>query len=495
MCVEGARAVTRVLERMTRAALWSALALAAAGAAAFVARSIGSLGYRYPFEYGETMMVLPLLRMNEVPWIYGDIMQMPHHLMPYHPLYIYLTYLVSQVTDPLFGSVYTAGRTVTILASFVCAGWIYMICRRRAGAGVLPSAVAGLLFVASPFLAGEAIHVKPDITALALALGGFYFGTSASPRARTWSAAGLLFALAFLTKQNYLCAPAAVFVWRLIRGEWKQAVTLACISSVIALCGVGILIWGSGGNYQDHAFMVANPFYSWKIFSLNWDKVGPHIGALLACGLLSAAALAIRVRRASGAAAVYFFISALNLMMLGKSGAGENHAIEPLAAACMAVGALFGAVPGPAWAAAAGRLPIICVTAAQLAAYLPAHTWDPSKVRANLAVTESQMDEFIPMLKSVRGPILAENAGILLAAGLPVWYQPYEFAQVSYSGQFDQGIILNELRDKKYALIVVQTNFFKVKGTGRFTPEFVRVLSENYRFAGMKLGQYFYVPA
>ncbi len=498
---------TVFIDRVSRALAAAAFALAAACAAAFFIGAAARLSFRYPFEYGETVMVLPFLRMSEVPWIYGDIAQMPHHLMPYHPFYIYLTHLVTPLWEGAAqGSVYTAGRAVTGIAAGVCAVWIFLFCRRRAGAGRTVSALAGLLFLSSPFMLGEATHVKPDLTALALALAGLYLGTADVPRRGALAGAAVCFALAFLTKQNYLFAPAAAALWRVSRGEWRTALALGGASAALALAGVGVIAWGSDGRYWDHAFLNVNAFYAWKIFWINWGKIGPQIGSVLALGAVSAVFLAARRRKtAAGAAGIYFFISASILLMLGKGGWGENHAMEPLAAACLALGSAFGTTSLTGMKPDEGRSPVISsgvfwkltasvIIIAQLVFYLPRHQWDPSETRASLAATERQMDELIPFLKSVKGPILAENAGILIAAGLPVWYQPYEFAQMSYSGQFDQTIILDELRQKRYALIVVQTNFFKVKGTGRFTPEFIRTLGEHYRFAGTKHGQFFYAP-
>jgi hypothetical protein len=474
-------------DRVSRALTAAALALASACAAAYFVGTAASLSFRYPLEYGETVMVLPLLRMSEVPWIYGDITKMPHHLMPYHPFYIYLTHLVTPLWEGVSqGSVYTAGRAVTGIAAAVCAVWICLFCRRRAGAGRAVSALAGLLFLSSPFLLGEATHVKPDLTALALALTGLYLGTADAARRGALAGAAVCFALAFLTKQNYLFAAAAAALWRVSRGEWRTALALGGGSAALALAGVGVIAWGSEGRYWEHAFLNVNAFYSWKIFWINWGKIGPQIGAVLALGAAAAVFLTARRRKtAAGAAGIYFFISASILLLLGKGGWGENHAMEPLAAACLALGSMT----VPAWRPAAAVIII-----AQLVFYLPRHHWDPAAVRAPLAETERRMDELIPLLKSVKGPILAENAGILIAAGLPVWYQVYEFAQMSYSGQFDQTVILDELRQKRYALIVVQTNFFQVKGTGRFTPEFIRTLGEHYRFAGAKHGQFFYAP-
>jgi len=478
------------IDRALKVSAGAALGLAAACAAAFFVGAAARLNFRYPFEYGETVMVLPLLRMGEVPWIYGDIARMPHHLMPYHPFYIYLTHLVTPLWEGIAqGSVYTSGRGVTGIAAGVCAVWIFLFCRRRAGAGRAVSALAGLLFLSSPFMLGEATHVKPDLTALALALAGLYLGTADASRRGAIAGAAVCFALAFLTKQNYLFAAAAAVLWRAARGEWRMALALGGGSAALALAGVGVIAWGSGGRYWSHAFLNVNAFYAWKIFWINWGKIGPQIGAVLALGAVSAVFLAVRKRTSpAGAAGIYFFISASILLMLGKGGWGENHAMEPLAAACLALGSAFGS------GASLWKLAAVVIVTAQLAAYVPFHQWDPAKTRASLAETERQMDELIPFLKSVKGPILAENTGILIAAGLPVWYQPYEFAQMSYSGQFDQTIILDELRQKRYALIVVQTNFFKVKGTGRFTPEFIRTLGEHYRFAGVKHGQFFYAP-
>ena len=297
---------TGFTDRAARLTLGTALALAAAGAWAFAAGILGSLSYRYPFEYGETIMLLPILNMRENPWIYGDILKMPHHLMPYHPLYLYLAYAVSLVTGPS----YICGRIVTGAAAVVAAGLIALICRRRAGAGWAGSMFAGFLFLASPFLLGEAIHVKPDVTALALALTGFYLGTG-DGRGRCVGSA-VFFALAFMTKQNYVLAAAAVLMGYLIRLKLREAWVFTATLAALSLAGVGILAWGSGGQYWSHAFLNVNVFYSVKIFWINLGKIGPTIGAVLACGAASSAVLiAWRKSAATATLSVYFCFTAL----------------------------------------------------------------------------------------------------------------------------------------------------------------------------------------
>jgi hypothetical protein len=488
-----------LFEFIERLPLLAALAGAAAGTWSFAVGILGSLSYRYPFEYGEPVVLLPVLRMKENPWIYGDIAAWPHLVMPYHPVYLYVSYAVSLITGPT----YACGRGVTAVSTLACAVLIALICRRRTGASVGAALLAGLLFLAAPFLLGEATHVKPDLMALAFALGGLFFALDRSPAQgkKTIIFAAVCFALAFLTKQNAVLAAVAAWIYLLSQRRFRAAAGLAGLSITLALAGVAVMAWGSRGHYWDHTLLNANAFYSVKILWINWQKIGPAIGALLACGAVGSVLRALTPERESGSKkngvrpeVIYFIVTAPVLLLLGKSGWGENHAIEPLAAACIVIGSIFGAREGIGRVRRVVMFVLAVVVAIQVAIFVPYQHWDVRKVRSILEANEQAMDLLLPTLKSVRGPILAENPGLLIAAGLPVNYLPYEIAQLSYAGKFDQEVILQELRERKYGMVVVQTNFFKVRRTGRFTPEFIQTLGAHYRFVGIKSGQFFYLP-
>ena len=104
------------------------------------------------------------------------------------------------------------------------------------------------------------------------------------------------------------------------------------------------------------------------------------------------------------------------------------------------------------------------------------------------------MDELAGLLKKLHGKVLSENLALLMAAGKPVLYEPYEFTQLSYVGAWDETKITGPIRRREFSAIILNTNIHIIGQSGRFTHNFILSMRHNYRLLGAKYGHIFYVP-
>ncbi len=108
--------------------------------------------------------------------------------------------------------------------------------------------------------------------------------------------------------------------------------------------------------------------------------------------------------------------------------------------------------------------------------------------------TIPEYDRLVESIKKIQGPVLSENMGILIAAGKPVIYEPYGFAQLAYAGLWDESKILNRLDRGEFPLIILESNLWHITQSSRFTPAFVQHLRQNYRPMGSAAGLILCVP-
>jgi hypothetical protein len=189
----------------------------------------------------------------------------------------------------------------------------------------------------------------------------------------------------------------------------------------------------------------------------------------------------------------YFVLAGLTTVTLGKIGSDMNYFIEFLAAAAILAGLFcqeaLNRLKAPLirWTALAMLLAAICQWTVMPGTF--------NRFQTVARGTEPHpFDPLTEMIRKIEGPILAENMGILIAAGKPVLFEPYGFAQLAYNGLWDEKKILDRLDRKEFPLILLETNLWRFRQTSRFTPGFVAHLRANYRPVKIIAGQILCLP-
>lgn len=320
-----------------------------------------------------------------------------------------------------------------------------------------------------------------------------------------WLGALLLVASIF-TRQTYaLAAPFAAFFWLIFgaRGRWKQRILQALLLAVV-VAGLTLLLFllltlaTAGGFYLNVIVANVNAFYwnnVWHYANEIKDRLWPllFLGAafLLAEGLTALIrwiSRLVRSRRArtqpvpAGTLAAqplsahtqflgastqplsvwalllpYLLAAAAGSITIGKDGSNVNYLLEFSAAVSLASGAaLAWAWRWPRWYV---RLPIQLLVIGLLAYQCNVLTdWNRRDYVTYMQYAEatiSQVAQTEEIIRSTPGYVLADEfMGLIPLARKQLYFQPFEFKQMSDAKIWDQTPFLEDIAAHKFSLIV-----------------------------------------
>ena len=243
------------------AAVVAAVSLAYAAMVAWV--WIGRAAYPYELEWLEGIALehvqrlrdgLPLYTAPSLAWV----------PLNYTPLYFWL----SAASASLFGETFLAMRLVSMLATAAAAAAMWKLVRFETGRAA-PAWLAVGLFAATYRLGGGWFDVaRADSLHLALLLGGALVARTDPSRWRMPLVAGVLFALAFMTKQTAIVAAGPLVAWLAITDRWRGLV-LGAVFVMLSAAGLVALDAASGGWFRYYAYVV--PSFHPRSMALLWN--------------------------------------------------------------------------------------------------------------------------------------------------------------------------------------------------------------------------------
>lgn len=447
----------------------------------------------FPFQKSATESVIAwaVRHLPEYPLLYRPLTD-PPMVFPYSPLYAYLAYGASS----LIGGVFAGGRLVSLALYIVTAGLLFKIWRLEA----VPRPYAGLftllLFTVS-LLNGHALYMQIDIPSMAFNFAGIYFALRWQKRAfrPAWDlvAAVLLLGAAVFTKQTVVFGAGAFVCYLLYGRNYKYALIFSLYLAGAILAAAAVWQGLTGGNFLRHIYLIHTAGYSMKVFWLSWYHY-PQPEALWLIYSLAAGLTVLGVcRKRLGYAEFYFLTALVSTLLVSKRGSNHNYFIELTFASLLLIGMRFPEYADfrkNAWLGALLWLFVVSRVTAydvdKLAHYAVRNAGYRHAIVTGLEVAER--------LGSIRGKVISEDFSFLLHNGMPVYYMPYEHAQMAYLGVWDQSNLIGSIRSQSFACIVTQTNFAKIKQNQRFTPEFVSAVRQAYKPYGVLHGNIFYVP-
>lgn len=389
-------------DRITAVMLASAVVV---GAIIFVWTAADLFSSPYDLDYSEGFVIEDTQRLLSGEQFYPDpSLSNGFESVKYPPVYYLVLAGVSRVT----GLSLPVGRTVNILATFLVVAMLVLIVHRRTGQKHL----IPLLFLAPFVTLFTGITIRVDMLALLLSLLGLYTFIGG----RRYAATGL-FLLAFFTKQSFVAGIVAAVVTLAWDVEWheiltgrKQAVDAArpfLSITVLYLAGLGAGILASQlllGAFVENVFLANASGVEVRWDLLNWV----HVSFLPLFGL---AAYYIYIHR-DVLVGTYFGVSlVMMLLQMLRGGAWVYAAIEPVAAAVLAVSLLHVRTP-PVRRYVAGILllqVVIFLWAPPVSGPLHAvHTMDD---------VNRETDQRLAALATEDPPVYIEHVGYQLGSG------------------------------------------------------------------------------
>jgi hypothetical protein len=419
--------------------------------------------------------------------VYKPLTEFPLGTCNYAPLPLVL----ARLTFPILGFGYAAGRIWVLLATLAIAvillAWVRQSTQippfrgsgpkrsgvgRRAGEQLVPALVASLVWLGAPYVYHWMPQFRVDLPGLAFSLAGVYVVWRSQSR-RAILGAALLFVLGLYCKQAFLAAPAAAFLYLLVRDR-RQALLLA--GAMLLLGGIPFLalsISTHGAFWNSLVSANVNPFKLDLLLSQVTGLVRTQLPLMLLTAAFLIPAAGRRAAAADGAAGcrtqantlivIYIGLALLTMGLAGKVGSWENYFLEPLAALCLGAGlgsahlmARTGPPAGPSLGPVPRRervrwlVPLLVLAQVIVMWHTPARA--AHIMRADAAANEA----LHPLVAAAPGLVLSEDMGLLVQAGKPVVYYDFQFSQLALAGRWDQSWEVDNLRLGIFSLVIFE---------------------------------------
>ena len=140
---------------------------------------------------------------------------------------------------------------------------------------------------------------------------------------------------------------------------------------------------------------------------------------------------------------------------------------------------------------------------AQLAVWMTPY-FPMDRLRSEFRERELFFDKISAMIRKTHGTILSEDMGLLIANGREIFYEPFPMGQMSYSGLWDENLIIRELDRQTFPLAILYCYAPALRRNRTFNEGFFEMFNRRYKFIGaMELPRpahqplqalYFYAP-
>lgn len=419
----------------------------------------------------------------------------PWAVMIYNPLFVCL----GAAAVNAFGAEFWVLRLITMASAAFCVAGLHIL-MRRSGAGILSALTGDVFFMGFLAVAYWSCLARVDFLGLALAVwaterfvAAWQRSAPDSAKVSDFSAAILLFLLAYFTKQQYFVFGMGWIVFLLWGKQTRLALRLfgVCLGLVAAAT---VLLQVTTGGYLQHLAFAGKLPWDWQTlhYHLNLMAKDPKtaVGLIVVlAGILYARKLPEIERMPVALMAVSF---PLVLYTMGLLGAYHNH--------------LLSTICGFTWwvAVSIQRLPPlagIAVVAAVLASVGQAEKPGFKIARISLAHAGSAF-WMARLCKEhiVARPVLMEDPSFaLLYGGRPVFIDVTTFMNVWKSDPDKLEPLIRDIERRKYPVIVINANDSRTTGGLIWPQPVVQAIRLNYRRAGRFHGngnsQVIYLPS
>ena len=438
----------------------------------FLIHALMGLFHRYPLDYGEAPLVDQAMRLAAGQNIYRpDLLSSPYTISNYPPLYP----LSMAPFVKLFGPSFWAGRVISLLSTLASAAFLALIVYAHSQ-DRLAAVIAGLLFLAIPYVVGWSPLARVDMLALALSTAGLYVVARWPTTWRGLIISALLLVAAIYTRQSYgLAAPLAAFVW-LLTQDWRQALKLAGLVGGIGLILFLVLNALTGGGFFYNIVTANVNEFDIETVERHWRDLREVAYILL---IIGGASLFLAPRRVKTWPLLipYLIGACLSAATIGKIGSNVNYLLELSAALTLAAGALLAWCRERPWL----RTLMLILLALQVGQLMRATLGGPVERMKWRVHPGKELEDLEWIVETAEDPVLADEfMGMLTLQNRSLYIQPFEVTQLANAGLWDQTDLLAGIRDQEFPIILVHHFMGYPVYKERWTPEMLSAITENY---------------
>lgn len=450
-----------------------------------------SITYPYEIEYGEGEMLNQVLLMTRGESIYRDITGYPYIIGNYPPIYPLICVPLAKLLGVSFG----VGRFVSVLSAVLLGLLVYRIVKEKTNRQI--ALISGLLFFASPFIYSWTRLFRVDTLGLLFSLTGIYLVIRYENTKGVYLST-IPFLLAIFTRQTYIAAPVSSFIYLYLKDK-GGGIKFIMLFGVLSIIPFLMFNHMTEGQFYLHIIK-----YNVIHFSLNtavqsyFDTLQIHLVIfILAFGYI---AYSIS-KKWQSLFVIYFIISALVAITVGKVGSNINYFIELIAVCCILSGFSINKLH---LEIQSGRSRISILVGVmlimQLVIFASAYYLDAPRLLYLRGGMPTSADMNIRQRVSTYiidadGAVLSEDIGLLVVNDKDVLFNPFSFTQLQREGIWNQSRLVGDIEDRYFSLIILE---FDVNSTyvnrERFTEEMIYAMRDHYSLVE-RIGTYhIYTP-
>jgi hypothetical protein len=372
----------------------------------------------------------------------------------------------------------------------------------------LAGITSGLLLLVMPYIFNWSPLNRIDSLALVLSWAGLYVIVRGSSRqaldqsvpqpkqnrftsfksdltGQSWLIAGAAcLTAAIFTRQTYaLAAPLAAFVWLLHLVPRRRAIYLAMLVASASLLLVILLTLTSlGGFYTNIITANVNPFL-WSTVQYYATPIWRNMRFLVVGAAAFSLAGAVKPWRVSAwwLVAPYVVGAVVSGLTIGKDGSNVNYLFEFSAALSLAAGALIAWLDKNYWLWRAVLVVLVAVQVTTI--YNWSHQDYYPRNISRMLFQSTDLARLNTLVKNTNGLILAdEHMALLPLNGKNIYFQPFEFKMMEQAGLWDQQAFIEQIKRKKFALILLYNPPNWDSRHERWTDEQLSAIDANYSF-------------
>lgn len=439
----------------------------------YVIRAIHAINYPQPLDYGEGPLLNQVRLMLRGVSYYKDINTPPYIIGNYPPVYN----LITSIFVPVFGLKFAAGRFVTLASVLLASYVLYLIVFKLSGNRFI-SILSGAFYLAIDYIYVWGVYMRVDELAILFNLIGIYWVIKYENDYKKLRFCIIFFLLALYTRQSMIAGTLAAFFY-LFSKDKKTAYKLFCYMALIGMGIFALLDVITKGQFYLHIVKYNANFFTFKQLKFFMTfELNTYTAMLIIAGVFALYSLKSKKYRIIS---LYFISAFLVQLTVGKVGSMLNYLIEPTAAAGAVTALCFS--EGTRKAERDKNAAVYVSMALILILMICNYKYGPNTLNwgVNPGKAPYGLDRLV---ESTKGPILAENLGILPAHDRDIYYDPFIFTQLSYQGIWDQNKIVRDIDLKKFKLIMLE---FDLRldhsgNTDRWSNEMKKAMYANYKF-------------
>ncbi|MGE0268497.1 MAG: ArnT family glycosyltransferase [Candidatus Omnitrophota bacterium] len=463
---------------IVRIFLWVMAAVLVYNFLNYAAYAFNLIVYPYDLDVGEGLIINRAWLLSKGENIYSPIDREPYFVMNYTPFFEFILAGLIKV----FGPKIMLGRMLSVGAAVLSGYFIYKIVNNVTRQQV-SALIAGLIFFTSSWLICWSVLCRIDVFALMFVLAGISLVTN-QDQPKDFVAiflSVLCFSAALYSRQSMIAAPvacAAWYGWNIIKGQDRKRNVEYFKLFLLLFFGItaGVLF---ALNCVTHGeFIRHTVFYTMSSFELSdffkWFKEFWNTHWVLTG--ISALSVVIAFKKREMSVPEFFWLfSLLVTITAGKLGASINYFLEFWAANCVLTGLLLSRFERGALKWEAHLLGLFFFMLLIIQLLILHKRIDFTLPSAEYRQASNDMTELI---RDSSGEVLSEYMGYALQNGKESVYQSFSMAQLALDGKWDEGRIINDLKNHRFGIIIMT-------GVGmeydRWTPRFKDAINQYYK--------------